>query len=282
MFVRISKLRRVVAEQAAHLFEELKEDSDRIRRGVQDNWSGESHDRFEEEVELEDFEFEAKKKDEEEPEEEEESDDTGGDDDDGKPAFLKKKEAPKKKSPPKEEEEAPKKASPGSKQHKAKKGMEKAQKQKKMPKSQVDPATGVKQDIDLDALSQLATEAGYHLERNEPEEPDLSDDFGLGSDSGEQDFGLGLDPGEDDGKFPGDDDEMNFDDKSGPGKDIEDEDVALFSSDEDLSDVLGQEQPEEDDLSDLEGHPMSMKRSLPVAKQGQGSTKQGGVKLRIR
>ena len=296
MYVRLSKLRKVVAEQAKHLFNQLQEgNTDRLRRGVEDNWPGESHDNFEEAIELEDFEFEGKKKDEEEPEEDNSPDEGGEDKPKEKPAFLKGKgkEEPKKakKSPPKEEEpeeqesedsgeeeEEPKKE-PSPKHKKAKKGLEKAQKQKTLPKSQIDQKTGRKQDVDLDALAQLATEAGYRLEKVQPEEPNPDDDFGLGDMDGEQDFGLGLDPSEDDGKFPGDDDEMNFDDNH--GKDIEDEDVALFSSDEDLADVIGQghEEPE-DDLSDLEGHPMSMKKSLPVAKQG--APKSGALKLHIR
>src|SRR3990167_9227674 len=280
MYVRLSKLRKVVAEQAQHLFEQMKEDVDRLKRGAPGEYGGESHTGFEEALELEDFEFEAKKKD------EADSDDEGAEDKPKeKPAFLKGKgkDEPKKKSPPKEkepeedsgeEEEEPKQPSP--KASKAKKGLEKAQKQKKMPKSQVDPATGVKQDVDLDALAQLATEAGYRLEKMEPEEPDPDDDFGLSDLDGEEDFGLGIDPSFDDDKFPGDADEMDFDDKH--GKDIEDEDVALFSSDETIGDVMGMGHKEEDE-SDFEGHPLSMKRSLPVAKQG--SAKQGGLKLRI-
>ncbi|MDP3763682.1 MAG: hypothetical protein Q8Q92_03475 [bacterium] len=251
MYVRLSRLRKVVGEQAQHLFEQLKEDSDRLRRGIQDNWPGENHNRFEE-----DFEFEAKEKDEEEPEA-----DVGEDNPKEKPAFLKGKgkDEPKKKSPPEEdsaEEEEPKKE-PSPKHKKAKKGLEKAQKQKKMPKSQVDPSTGVKQDVDLDALAQLATEMGYRLERNDPE-PELD---------------LGLDPESDLGDFPGDDDEMDF-----SGLDTEKEDVALFSSDEDLEDVLGldNEEPE----TGLEGHPLSLKHASPVAKQG--AAKSGGLKLHVR
>lgn len=291
MYVRLSKLRRVVAEQAKYLFNQLQEDSDRLRRGVQDNWGGESHDNFEEALELEDFEFEAKKK-EEEPEEDDSVDDSEKSDD--KPAFLKSKEEPKKakKSPPKEEEpeeaddspedsgeeeEEPKKE-PSPKHKKAKKGLEKAQKQKALPKSQIDQKTGRKQDVDLDALAQLATEAGYRLEKVQPEEPDPDDDFGLsdlGDSDGGEDCGLGIDPSFDDGKFPGDDDEMNFD-----GPDTEKEDVALFSSDEDLADVLGQGHEEEEEETGLEGHPLSMKKSLPVAKQG--LPKSGALKLHIR
>ena len=283
MYVRISRLKKVVAEQAAHLFEQMKEDVDRLRRGAPGEYGGESHTGFEEALELEDFELEAKKKD------EADSDDEGAEDKPKeKPAFLKGKgkDEPKKKSPPKEEpeevedsgeeEDSESKKEPSPKHKKVKKGLEKAQKQKKMPKSQVDPATGVKQDVDLDALAQLATEAGYRLEKMEPEEPDPDDDFGLSDLDGEEDFGLGIDPSFDDDKFPGDADEMDFDDKH--GKDIEDEDVALFSSDETIGDVMGMGHKEEDE-SDFEGHPLSMKRSLPVAKQG--SAKQGGLKLRI-
>lgn len=286
MFVRLSRLKKVVAEQAAHLFEELRqEDVDRLRRAA-DGYPGESQTGFEEAIELEDFEFgEAKKKDEEEPEDV--VGDEGGEEKKEKPAFLKGKGKgePKKKSPPKEketeedsgeEEEQPKKE-PSPKHKKAKKGLEKAQKQKSLPKSQVDPKTGMKQDIDLDQLAQLATEMGYRLERNEPEpEEDMPEDD------------LGMDVSD---ELPGDDDEMNFDlgslgdlggeDEEDHDEDVEGEDVALFSSDEDLGDVLGlgAQENDEDELG-LEGNPLSMKKSLPVAKQG--STKQGGLKLRIK
>ena len=74
----------------------------------------------------------------------------------------------------------------------------------------------------------------------------------------------------------GDDDDMDFGDLSDLGgeEDVEGEDVAVVSSDEDIGDVLGLGQ-EDDDLSDLEGHPLSMKQSTPVAK------KSGGLKLHI-
>lgn len=283
MFVRLSKLRKVVAEQATRLFEELQdEDRDRLRRGAPGEYPGESHTGFEEAFEFEDVELEAKKDE--------------GDDEEGekkeKPAFLKGKgkSEPKKdkKSPPKEkqpeddssddeeEESQPAKKEPSPKHKKAKKGLEKAQKSKLMPKSQVDPRTGVKQDVDLDQLAQLATEMGYRLEKNDPE-PEEVDDV--------PDLDLDSEPG-DELSMSGDGDEMDFGDlgdlgdgdEEDLGQDIEDEDVAIMSSDEDIDDVLGLGQ-DEDELG-LEGNPLSMKKASPVAQQG--AKKQGGLKLHIR
>ena len=50
MIVTVSRLRKAINES---IMKFLSEDKDRLRRGVQDNWPGESHDKFEEDVDLE-------------------------------------------------------------------------------------------------------------------------------------------------------------------------------------------------------------------------------------
>lgn len=253
----MSALKRVVSEQAERFWSDLREDQDRLRRGVQDNWPGESHDNYEESVELEDFEFEAKKKEEEDKPDE----DSGGEEN---KSELRKKSPPKETEKDSGEEEEETKKEPQPKHKKAKKGLEKAQKQKLLPKSQVDPKTGMKQDIDIDTLAQMATEMGYRLERNEPKPEE--NDFDL------DDLDLSYDEENTDSLAMGDSDEMNLDmsdDEDMP----QEEDVAIVSSDEDIKDVLdfdNEEDVEDEGMRlDIEGNPLSMKKAGTILKHGE-------------
>src|SRR3990167_8856551 len=194
MYVRISRLRKVVAEQARVLFEALSEDRDRLRRGAPGEYDGESHTGFEEAVETEGAYGEAKEKDEDEAEEE--------------PSEKKpqpKKAKAKEDKPKAEPKQKPKQKSP--KEVQALKGLKKAKKAGALPKHYVDPKSGKKQETDLDAIAQLATEIVHELEERQRAEKEE------------------------------DPDELDFGDLSDLGP-AQEEDVAIVSSDEDLEDVL--------------------------------------------